>query len=519
MAEASSLTTVNNKDFIEKNISNVKTHFKSYYADQATLKVLTNVGEHPFVLKLAHLNAADLIITLQVHATHDLKRSVLIVSGNKQNKHDNGQLDELRQSLLDVLNDETRHNYSDTLFVEMFTKAFEFIDDKFTASTQIKSKPNGGKKKSKSGRRSGSDEENEKSPAKLCSMKTAGDVVHRIQWDTEINQEYVIVGYLDRFLGLKECLFSTFDWGDIVLADLGALAIPEHRINHFKYKGETVWDKNTRLDNVFGSTGSNITMYDVIERLDNVRYVPELEAKEEVNRLGRAKTSTQTVSKNDYSRVQSDEPNYFISIPINNAAVKENLEKFIAELVESNADVVSNFLVPSPSLHLTLCTLRIDNSNELALVRNAMESFELNDELTADLSQVGFKFQGIGEFYDKVVFVKCDIERADVLRKLRETLLSKIKNSGVSTAGNYYDFVPHLTVLKISQSSVRLLNNSSGLANSKSLNVSDLVSGEVLAKYGEFKFGEQRLECVDLCKMVNIFSFKTYPVEFTVKFE
>ena len=57
-------------------------------------------------------------------------------------------------------------------------------------------------------------------------MKTAGDVVKRIQWDSEINEEYIVVGYLDRFVGIKECTFNTFDWGDIVLADLGALGEP-----------------------------------------------------------------------------------------------------------------------------------------------------------------------------------------------------------------------------------------------------------------------------------------------------
>ena len=67
-------------------------------------------------------------------------------------------------------------------------------------------------------------------------MKTAGDVRRRIQWDENINKEHITVGYLDRFLGIKECKFGAFDWGDIVLADMGALAIPEHRINYFKYK-------------------------------------------------------------------------------------------------------------------------------------------------------------------------------------------------------------------------------------------------------------------------------------------
>jgi uncharacterized protein (UPF0248 family) len=113
-------------------------------------------------------------------------------------------------------------------------------------------------------------EESDKLFVKKCSMKTARDVVDRIQWDEQIDRNLIVVGYIDRFTGLREVNFNVFDWGDIVLADLGALAIPEHRINYFKYKNHKIWDKHLRLDNVFGSTGSKKTMTDVISELKNV---------------------------------------------------------------------------------------------------------------------------------------------------------------------------------------------------------------------------------------------------------
>ena len=40
-------------------------------------------------------------------------------------------------------------------------------------------------------------------------------------------------------------------------ADYEALAIPQHRIEYFKYRGTKVWDKKSRLDLVFGSAGDN----------------------------------------------------------------------------------------------------------------------------------------------------------------------------------------------------------------------------------------------------------------------
>lgn len=36
------------------------------------------------------------------------------------------------------------------------------------------------------------------------------------------------------------------------------MAIPRHRIQYFSYKGQCVWDKDSRTDHVFGSTGQPV---------------------------------------------------------------------------------------------------------------------------------------------------------------------------------------------------------------------------------------------------------------------
>ena len=48
-------------------------------------------------------------------------------------------------------------------------------------------------------------------------MKTALDVIKRIQWDEMMPQELFTIGYLDRFTGLVEDEFSKFsNWGNLV---------------------------------------------------------------------------------------------------------------------------------------------------------------------------------------------------------------------------------------------------------------------------------------------------------------
>ena len=72
-----------------------------------------------------------------------------------------------------------------------------------------KSKCNG-----KSAKRSGDeiDGDSGKKP-----MKTASDVIKRIQWDEMLAPEFFSIGYLDRFTGIVEDPFTKFtNWGDIV---------------------------------------------------------------------------------------------------------------------------------------------------------------------------------------------------------------------------------------------------------------------------------------------------------------
>ena len=109
----------------------------------------------------------------------------------------------------------------------------------------------------------------EESVGKLPPMKTAADVISRLQWDSELPIEQFTVGYTDRFLGVLEQPFAAFSWEDIAAVDdFEVLAVPQHRIQYFKYCGQKVWEKATRLDLVFGSTGEKRDIREVMEEVD-----------------------------------------------------------------------------------------------------------------------------------------------------------------------------------------------------------------------------------------------------------
>lgn len=91
-------------------------------------------------------------------------------------------------------------------------------------------------------------------------MRTADDVISRILWDPVVDSSEFVVGYVDRFLGVVERPFDDFMWDTNPCdCDYSAeLALPRHRIQYFTYRGHRVWDRHTRTDRVFGSTGQSL---------------------------------------------------------------------------------------------------------------------------------------------------------------------------------------------------------------------------------------------------------------------
>ena len=136
------------------------------------------------------------------------------------------------------------------------------IKDELMNTLQLENKADNAKRQSHKPKNKMVESEKQR---KKPPMKTATDVINRIQWDEKLNPAQFTVGYLDRFVGIVENSFNSFDWEDVTSLDPNILAIPKHRIQYFKFNDEVVWDKNKRLDCVFGSTGSGMTIIDVIQ--------------------------------------------------------------------------------------------------------------------------------------------------------------------------------------------------------------------------------------------------------------
>lgn len=90
-------------------------------------------------------------------------------------------------------------------------------------------------------------------PSTCAELLPPIDVLHRLQWDQDLDISQYSVGYLERFDGIKETPASS--WITEVTDEEW---IPQHRIKYFKRVdkngiSELVWDRDHQIDKIFGS--------------------------------------------------------------------------------------------------------------------------------------------------------------------------------------------------------------------------------------------------------------------------
>ncbi|KAL3857155.1 hypothetical protein ACJMK2_011850 [Sinanodonta woodiana] len=382
---------------------------------------------------------------------------------------------------------------------------------------------------------------------KLPSMRTAEDVINRIKWDENLPKDQFIVGYIDRFTGLVEKYFTAFTWEDIATVDYTDLAIPKHRIQYFKYKGAKVWDKKERFDNVFGSLGSNITILDVIQHhepqnnsnmsqphshdimpVSNVddNMCPTSDSSENLN--ANLNSTASDYPRDDYTyssdedssdsdsddsievtigkprkdmhysgnRDEYDEdpnldtfwqdkmrPNYFLALRVTD----ENVQLGVSNIQNSITEQEPRYgecCIPKICLHITLCTVGLDTEEQL---HNAVTCIQdARDELFSivPLDKV-LKIKGVDNFFNRVVYGKVEYppEFFDFVHHLKLCLTEH----GIEVRDNH-DFVPHMTIMKVSRPVARATGKK-------------YVAPWLYSKFKDTVLGQQAINNIHLCEM------------------
>ncbi|XP_053308530.1 leukocyte receptor cluster member 9 [Spea bombifrons] len=235
-------------------------------------------------------------------------------------------------------------------------------------------------------------------------MKTATDVISRIQWDAMLPKEHFSIGYLDRFTGIVEKPFSEFSWEDLASVSHDVLAIPKHRIQYFKYKRLVVWDKTTRVDNVFGSTGSGMTILDVIDHYEDLMQMEEdLTSEEESDGLVREVENVNDDHLGGNHNFRKLRPTHFIAVRVGSEDVRCSANKVQEELLKWNPDI-AEFCIPLAALHLTLGLLHLDSPEDIQRALSVVE------DLRSDIRQLLppnliLQFEGLKDFHSRILYM------------------------------------------------------------------------------------------------------------------
>jgi uncharacterized protein (UPF0248 family) len=104
-------------------------------------------------------------------------------------------------------------------------------------------------KEKKSGSSDEEDEPEESGGKKR--LNPAHKIYDRVLHDPTVEHSLFSIGYLDRFSGVKEVPFDNYVTLETEL--FYNTSVPFHRVQYFKYRGNLVWDRKTRLNLIDGN--------------------------------------------------------------------------------------------------------------------------------------------------------------------------------------------------------------------------------------------------------------------------
>lgn len=417
-----------------------------------------------------------------------------------------------REELRNLLNEKSVELVGKPMLNALVTYAQKWLEDVEVPLTSAPpEKAKSPRMKTKGRKRSGR-KKTEDAPVneKLPSLKTAEDVISRIHWDTKLDKELFTVGYLDRFLGVVEKGFIELSWEDIASVDYNTLAIPKHRIQYFKYRDVKVWDKNERLDHVFGSNGSGRTIYDVID--EDEQHREEIE-----NGTAFGAHGSQDVACDDNDSDESDDdicvvintgasedakeeeeveltprekywgkkdrPTHFLALRITNPAI----HAAVSEVHRDILDMIPGYaesLIPCERLHITLCCLGLDTDDQIHYAARKLK--EMKEKLVAfEPEKIEVKLEDVDHFYHNCLYAK--VRPNPKLMEFANFVRKEVKDIGIECR-DVFDFVPHMTILKLMRQKFRE-------------NHTRYFDSRIYTSYSGEKFGSQFVDNIHLCSM------------------
>ncbi|XP_077342993.1 A-kinase anchoring protein 7 isoform X2 [Lithobates pipiens] len=194
-------------------------------------------------------------------------------------------------------------------------------------------------------------------------------------------------------------------------------------------------------------------------------------------------------SEDDDKSKQQKRPNYFVSLPITNSKIQDDIQT-IQDSVLQKDNRLSKAMIPKGSCHITLFVMHLASEEDVTLAVNALlESKKTVEEILRGVTLI-LTFCGISDFKREVVFAQTTLGNAETtLKQITETMGKIFEEKGIAVIGSK-DFVPHLTLMKLSRAPKL---RKQGIKK---------IDTSLYKDFQSHYFGEEFLQRLDLCSML-----------------
>ncbi|XP_040206367.1 A-kinase anchoring protein 7 isoform X2 [Rana temporaria] len=191
---------------------------------------------------------------------------------------------------------------------------------------------------------------------------------------------------------------------------------------------------------------------------------------------------------NDKSK-QQKRPNYFVSLPITNSKIQDDIQT-IQDSVLQKDNRLSKAMIPKGSYHITLFVMHLASEEDVTLAVNALlESKKPVEEILRGVTLI-LTFCGISDFKREVVFAETTSgDAVTALKQITETMGKIFEENGIAVIGSK-DFVPHLTLMKLSRAPKL---RKQGIKK---------IDTSLYKDFQSHHFGEEFFQQLDLCSML-----------------
>ena len=178
------------------------------------------------------------------------------------------------------------------------------------------------------------------------------------------------------------------------------LAIPQHRIQYFKYSGSKVWEKATRLDLIFGSTGDQRGIVQVMEEVDRI----EVEEEEDEESDGEVELGVQEDRTEEQLVAEEERSTHFLAIRVTDPELVANLCRF-QDIIVAHEPILRDCCMKPGHFHLTIGVLILEGPEGLVAARSMMERLRpVVEEMFRDQDSAALEIDRLGNFGQRVVF-------------------------------------------------------------------------------------------------------------------